>query len=62
MNFIFLIILISVPFSVFAPPGGRSANIFGVPEPEPPVSTKKNHMESDIFGCKKDQTDAAPVK
>jgi len=35
---------------VFAPPGGRSANIFGVPEPEPPVTHKKNHMESDIFG------------
>lgn len=47
---------------VFAPPGGRSTNIFGVPEPEPPMSTKKNHMESDIFGCKKDNTDSAPVK
>jgi Microtubule-Associated protein Jupiter len=49
-------------FSVFAPPGGRSANIFGVPEPEQPVSVKKNHMESDIFGCKKDKTDSAPAK
>jgi len=47
---------------VFAPPGGRSTNIFGVPEPEPPVSNKKNHMESDIFGCKKDNTDSVPVK
>jgi hypothetical protein len=47
---------------VFAPPGGRSTNIFGVPEPEPPISTKKNHMESDIFGCKKDNVDSAPVK
>jgi len=47
---------------VFAPPGGRSANIFGVPEPEPPMSTKKNHMESDIFGCKKDNTDSGPAK
>ncbi|CAM4763584.1 unnamed protein product [Rotaria magnacalcarata] len=47
---------------VFAPPGGRSANIFGVPEPEVPAAAKKNHMESDIFGCKKDQTDSAPVK
>jgi hypothetical protein len=49
-------------FSVVAPPGGRSTNIFGVPESEPPVSTKKNHMESDIFGCKKDNTDSVPVK
>ncbi|CAF4386410.1 unnamed protein product [Rotaria socialis] len=47
---------------VFAPPGGRSANIFGVPEPEAPATAKKNHMESDIFGCKKDQTDSAPAK
>ncbi|CAF0850894.1 unnamed protein product [Rotaria sordida] len=47
---------------VFAPPGGRTANIFGVPEPEAPMPTKKNHMESDIFGCKKDNTDSVPVK
>jgi len=47
---------------VYAPPGGRSTNIFGVPEPEPPMSIKKNHMESDIFGCKKDNTDSVPVK
>ncbi|CAF2352835.1 unnamed protein product [Rotaria sp. Silwood2] len=47
---------------VFAPPGGRSANIFGVPEPEAPMPIKKNHMESDIFGCKKDNTDSVPVK
>jgi hypothetical protein len=47
---------------VHAPPGGRSANIFGVPEPEPPMSTKKNHMESDIFGCKTDSASSAPVK
>ncbi|UJR27332.1 hypothetical protein I4U23_008625 [Adineta vaga] len=47
---------------VFAPPGGRSTNIFGVPEPEPPVLAKKNHMESDIFGCKRDNTDSVPVK
>jgi len=47
---------------VFAPPGGRSTNIFGAPEPELPISTKKNHMESDIFGCKKDNTDSAPAK
>jgi hypothetical protein len=47
---------------VVAPPGGRSANIFGVPEPEAPMPIKKNHMESDIFGCKKDNTDSAPVK
>lgn len=61
------IISVSIPylslnFSVFAPPGGRSNNIFGVPEPEAPVTTKKNHMESDIFGCKKDNTDSTPVK
>jgi len=48
---------------VFAPSGGRSANnIFGVPEPEPSMSMKKNHMESDIFGCKKDSTDSVLVK
>jgi hypothetical protein len=48
---------------VFAPPGGRStSNIFGVPEPEIPMPNKKNHMESDIFGCKKDNTDSVPVK
>ncbi|CAF1024418.1 unnamed protein product [Rotaria sp. Silwood1] len=47
---------------VHAPPGGRSTNIFGIPEPEAPMPTKKNHMESDIFGCKKDNTDFVPVK
>lgn len=50
-------------FSVFAPPGGRSTtNIFGTVEPEPPMSMKKNHMASDIFGCKQDQIDSAPAK
>lgn len=47
---------------VFAPPGGRTANIFGVPEPEMPVIAKKNHMESDIFGCKKAEISSSPVK
>jgi len=47
---------------VFAPPGGRTANIFGVPEPEMPVMAKKNHMESDIFGCKQAEANSSPVK
>ena len=55
-------IYIVLSFSVFAPPGGRSANIFGTVEPEPPMSTKKNHMASDIFGCKQDNIDCAPAK
>ena len=58
----YIVLLIFFFFSVFAPPGGRSTNIFGVPEPEAPMTAKKNHMESDIFGCKKDNVDSAPAK
>lgn len=47
---------------VCAPPGGRTANIFGVPEPEAPVTTKKNYMQSDIFGCKQESQEVVPSK
>lgn len=47
---------------VCAPPGGRTANIFGVPEPEQPVSMKKHHMQSDIFGCKQETQETVQAK
>jgi hypothetical protein len=46
---------------VHAPPGGHSSNIFGT-EFEQSAANKKKHMESDIFGSKKDNVDPVPVK
>ncbi|CAF0937802.1 unnamed protein product [Adineta ricciae] len=39
---------------VHAPPGGHSNNIFGTSEFEQSAANKKKHMESDIFGSKKE--------
>ena len=49
-------------FSVHAPPGGHSNNIFGTSEFEQSAANKKKHMQSDIFGTKQDNVDPAPVK
>lgn len=46
---------------VHAPPGGHSNNIFSTSEFEQSAANKKKHMESDIFGSKKDTTEPAHV-
>jgi hypothetical protein len=58
LNFLSISLLF---FSVHAPPGGHSSNIFGT-EFEQSAANKKKHMESDIFGSKKDNVDPVPVK
>lgn len=57
-----LYVCIYFVFSVHAPPGGHSNNIFGTSEFEQSAANKKKHMESDIFGSKKDNVDPAPAK
>jgi hypothetical protein len=49
-------------FSVQAPPGGHSTNLFSTSEFEQSAANKKKHMQSDIFGTKQDNVDPAPVK
>ncbi|UJR21897.1 hypothetical protein I4U23_024969 [Adineta vaga] len=45
---------------VHAPPGGHSNNIFSTSEFEQSAANKKKHMESDIFGSKKETNEPVP--
>lgn len=57
-----ILYLFFIVFSVHAPPGGHSNNIFGTSEFDQSAANKKKHMESDIFGVKKDNNETAPAK
>lgn len=58
----FFSVFLHLFFSVHAPPGGHSNNIFGTSEFEQSAANKKKHMESDIFGAKQNTVDPAPAK
>lgn len=47
---------------VHAPPGGHSNNIFGQAQDEQSAANKKKNTQSDIFGTKTDNVNAAPAK
>lgn len=58
----FLSVLLYLFFSVHAPPGGQSSNIFSTSEFEQSAANKKKHMGSDIFGANQNTADPAPAK